>query len=153
MITQILEEAAAGFRQRLGVYAIATEADFDEMLDNAQLPAIVLINDFQTSETLTTSGVYQQSTYTVRIMFADKIEELDEVGTNIHSIYTNMLCLCREFFARMVRTKLYQNASDSTSLTYTTQTFEHLFDTDLAGVFASANIVLRVPINYCKYEC
>ena len=141
----------------VNAFAVSTQQDFNDLADSSAFPAVVFINDFTTSETLSSTGSINNTTFNITVMFTDKIGELDDTGDKIIKIQNEMAGLAREFFVRMNRLKELQDGTrlidNRFSQSFTLDTFEHLFDTDLAGVFLEAAYSIRLPLAYCKYEC
>ena len=156
MVDKLIKEVVNGIPD-VSAFGIATEQDWNLIADSENFPCIVFINEFTSNESVSTSGQISNSIFNIRMMFADKIKTLDDKGHNIFEIFHSMSTLAREFMIRLNQKKTLQDGTkiidNRNNIPFTLDTFEHLFDTDLAGVFLATTLELKLPLDYCKFKC
>lgn len=155
MINQIFTEAAEGLNE-VSFYDVSLDNFMynHEVSQAANFPSIVLFNDITTTETIDNGGRYRDTQFSTRWLFADKIEILDDKGLNVLEIQDRMRQLARQYILNVTRNKTFQMLNnEQQSFTFESTSFAHEFDSDLTGVFVSFNFSLRLPQDYCKFEC
>lgn len=155
MINEIFTKAAEELNS-LNFYTVSLNEFMynHESTTKEAFPAIVFFNDVQSVETQNNSGRFQDTQFTTRWLFGDKIEVLDDFGSNVLEVQDRMRMLARQYFYNVTTSKEFQLASnEQQQYSFDTTSFAHEFDSDLAGVFVTFTFFLRLSIDYCKFEC